>query len=86
MKQQISVVDDTLNSLGFADKPRILVLNKIDLLNDLELSSLTHGIGGLLISSHTRVGFEELLIALQEELRKCFHGQDPGRFTELAPC
>ena len=83
MKKQIEVVVDTLKSLDFGDKPRILVLNKKDLLSKLELKAIMHSIDGHPVSAVTREGLEELISILQEELRLVFEGQDPGRFTEM---
>ena len=39
-RKQISVVEQTLNSLGYSDIPSILVWNKCDLLSDIELRGL----------------------------------------------
>ncbi len=85
MKEQIAVVDQTLESLGFGDKPKLLVLNKIDLLSPLEVTSLLHSLGGLPVSAIDRQGFDELIAAIQEQLSQSFTGQDPGRFTETTP-
>jgi len=81
---QITVVEETLASLGFGDSPRLLVMNKIDLLSELERKSLENTYGALMVSSLKRIGFEQLLSRLQEELLRSFQGRDPGRFTELS--
>lgn len=83
MKKQIDVVVDTLRTLGFADKPRLLVLNKKDLLSEIELKAVINSIDGTAISAVTREGLEKLVALLQDQISKTFKGQDPGRFTEI---
>lgn len=83
-KQQIEVVEKTLESLGFAHTPRILVFNKVDLLSEIEVIGRTKTYEALPISAITREGFEPLIACLQSELHRSFKGQDPGRFTEIA--
>lgn len=83
MKKQIEVVKETLDSLGFLDKPRILVLNKCDKLSKIELQAIMHSLEGVAVSAVTRDGLEKLIGVLQDELSKTFKGQDPGRFTEI---
>lgn len=85
MQQQIEVVEKTLASLGFEDKARLLVLNKADLLSEIEVRTLQRSTGGLAVSAVTRDGLEELIRALQELLLETFEGRDPGRFAELPP-
>jgi GTPase len=84
-KKQVEVVNNTLSSLGFEHTPRLLVLNKCDQLSELEVKMLVNTLGGLPISALTRWRFDALIQTLQEELSKSFTGQDPGRFTEVAP-
>jgi len=84
LKQQIEVVEETLESLGFGETPRLLVLNKIDLLSDIEVKGLTNTYQARHISALERQGFDSLISTLQLELHKSFKGQDPGRFTELS--
>ena len=83
MRKQIEVVEQTLASLGFGDKPKVLVLNKTDLLAPPEVRSLERSLRAIAISALTREGFQTLLTILQEELNRTFSGRDPGRFTEL---
>ena len=84
-KRQIEVVNNTLASLGFGDTPRMLVLNKCDLLSELEVKMLVNTLHGLPLSAAARRGFDVLIPRLQQELTDSFAGQDPGRFTEIAP-
>jgi len=80
LRRQIEVVDQTLDSLNLGEKPRLLVLNKIDLLSDPELGSLENSLNSLAVSAAKRQGFEALILRVQEELRDSFKGQDPGNF------
>lgn len=84
MKQQIEIVLDTLKGLGFDGKPRSLILNKTDLLSEIEKKTLENTTGGLCVSAVTRFGLERLVQTCQEMLLETFRGQDPGRFTEIA--
>ena len=83
LSHQIDVVKETLESLGFAEKPRILVLNKTDLLSKPEVWSLTNSVGAIPVSSVTRDGFADLISEIQSRLLESFKGQDPGRFLEF---
>ena len=80
LAHQMAVVEKTLEDLNYGDKPKILVLNKSDLLSGFELSSLVSNTGGLAVSALKRTGFEELIQILQEELADNFEGRDPGSF------
>lgn len=83
MKRQIEIITETLDSLGFGDTPRILVLNKIDRLSALERHTVEHGTGGFPVSAVTRENLDTLIPIVQEQLQLSFTGQDPGRFTEI---
>lgn len=85
LKMQIEVVEDTLATLGFGNTPRVLVLNKIDLLSELEVKTLVNTVDGIPVSAITREGFDPLILCLQEKLGETFSGQDPGRFIETPP-
>ncbi|MCB0325037.1 MAG: GTPase HflX, partial [Bdellovibrionales bacterium] len=85
MRRQIEVVEETLTSLGYGEKPKLLVLNKTDLLSDVEVRSLVNTVGGLPVSAVSRIGLSELVLELQQELGRTFRGQDPGRFVEATP-
>lgn len=82
-KKQIDVVNNTLESLGFAEKPKLLVFNKVDLLSEIEIQGLKNTYNALCVSAVNRFGFEELISTLQKTLHETFKGQDPGRFTEI---
>lgn len=85
MMQQIQVVETTLTDLGFQDKARLLLLNKTDLLSEIEVRTLQRATGGIPISSLDRTGLEMVIRLTQEILLDTFEGRDPGRFTELPP-
>jgi len=67
--EHVDVVEGILNELGLTDKPRVLALNKADLLDpDADKSFLT-AVGGataVLTSVATELGLEELLGAISE--------------------
>ncbi len=84
LEEQLNVVRETLDSLGYGDKPRLLVLNKCDLLSPLQVDAFLHKYGGLAVSALGRTGFSELMSSLQEGMQNTFTGQDPGRFTEIS--
>ena len=78
---QGQVVMRTLEDLGFGLKPRLTVLNKIDLISALEAESLRNAFGEcILVSAVKRFGLDTLLLKCQEILAQSFHGQDPGGF------
>lgn len=80
VQQQIEVVAQTLDSLGFGDKPNILVLNKIDLISQGEAKLLVSTLQGMPLSAIERSGFAELVKEIQGNLASCFEGRDPGGF------
>jgi GTP-binding protein HflX len=60
-EEKTSAVDAILEQLDLADKPRLMVWNKVDLLSADELESLLRGSGGVGISASTGRGLTELL-------------------------
>jgi GTPase len=56
-------VDKILNELGVADRPRVRVLNKVDLLTPEQREALASSVAGgpLLVSGMTGMGIDELL-------------------------
>ncbi|MDB4955495.1 MAG: hypothetical protein JWO36_3064 [Myxococcales bacterium] len=66
--QQIRAVEGILNDLGLSDKPRILVWNKADKLEDTDADHLAvHG-GGFVVSSLDRATFGPLLLGIERML------------------
>lgn len=68
MEQQVGVVVDTLREIGAADRPRLLVLNKVDrVFDDTALERLTRSCErSLPVSAHTGQGVTELRRAMLE--------------------
>lgn len=77
---QIDVVNRTLEDLGYVEKPSVLVMNKCDLLSDVEVRMLENSLGAISISSVKRLGFSKLLAQVQDMLAGEFEGMDPGSF------
>src|SRR5437763_1048124 len=73
-EEQRMVVDQVLDELGVSDRPKLLVFNKIDLLEHDELLALQERIGALVpssifISTMTDEGMDPLRRALASALR-----------------
>jgi GTPase len=72
--QQISAVEGILDDLGLSDKPRILVWNKADRLEDADADHLAQHGGGFVVSALDRATFGPLLLAIERTLWQ--HGKD----------
>lgn len=60
--QQVNVVNEVLSELDLANKPTVLVLNKIDKLTPEEIASRKKILGGgIAISAHTKEGLDNLV-------------------------
>jgi GTP-binding protein HflX len=82
--QQSQTVDDTLEDLGLANKPRITALNKVDLLiedageqtpdldslAEFDLSLAEHRPDAVLVSAQEGWGLDQLLERIDEELTR----------------
>ena len=84
--EQAQVVDEILDELGLSSKPRILVLNKIDLLKPLEQTSPDGTVGEMAAEQHRRVvftsalsglGLDRLRSEIDELLSEAFAGSVP---------
>jgi len=65
--EQMRAVDDVLSQIGADELPRIVVLNKIDLVNPEDCQRLRNRLpDALQVSSHTREGLDDLEIAVAE--------------------
>ncbi|HOW60084.1 MAG TPA: GTPase HflX [Candidatus Omnitrophota bacterium] len=65
------VVDQVLEELGAGAKEKLLVLNKADLLSDVEMARIQDVFPeGIMISSLTKAGFPNLIRTIQETLKK----------------
>ena len=76
--EQVEVVDEIVRDLGLAGKPRVLALNKADLLDPEAESSSLEYVGNapaVLTSAATGLGLDELLRALMETVcdRQAIH-------------
>ena len=74
VEEQAATVDQILGALEAADKPRVVALNKVDLLGPASrrraISALTERYpGAVAISAITRTGFPELLEAMDQASR-----------------
>ncbi len=72
-EQQAATVDETLRDLGLADRPRLLALNKVDVLvgEGLDPAALVlpaWASEGLIVSAERRWGLEELREAIEAAL------------------
>jgi len=59
--EQVRSVETTLTDLGLIDKPRLVVLNKADLADELETAGRMRGFDATVVSAQERQGFERLL-------------------------
>lgn len=66
--QQIRAVEEILSDLGLADKPRILVWNKADLLEPSDADHLAQHGGGFVVSARDASTFGPLLLAMERAL------------------
>lgn len=69
--QQLNVVDDILKRLGVDQKPRILVLNKIDLVSSASKTEITSRLSdrkAICVSAQESIGLKELIVKIEEIL------------------
>ena len=74
MEEQAATVESVLRELGAADKPRVVALNKADLLGPASrrraiAAATQHFPGAVAISAVRRTGFSELLQAIDRASR-----------------
>jgi GTPase len=71
VEEHMAAVDGLLEELGVGDRPTLLVLNKIDRVNEPRaLDRLREGQGGVSISAATGAGLERLGAAIEAALRE----------------
>ncbi|MBD48572.1 MAG: hypothetical protein CL891_05740 [Dehalococcoidia bacterium] len=72
--QQIRIVDDTLKSLGLADRPKLIIYNKVDLLTSKyeNAESMDSGKTDLFISAKSGFNTDSLLLNIQSSLVKAW--------------
>lgn len=69
LDEHMSAVEALLRELDAAERPRLVVLNKLDCLDDPELAAgLSRRRGGVAVSARTGEGVEELLTAIRVRL------------------
>ena len=75
--EMLRAVDEVLENVGAGERPRLLVLNKSDALDDDRRTELafTHP-DGMLISAATGEGIEELGERIEEEFRRSLRSVD----------
>lgn len=66
--QHIKAVEEILNDLGLSDKPRIIVWNKADQLEEADADHLAQHGGGFVVSALDRATFGPLLLAIERTL------------------
>jgi GTP-binding protein HflX len=65
--EMLRAVDDTLEEIGAGDRPRVLVLNKVDAIDDERRRELAHRHPeGVPVSALTGEGLEELAAAIEQ--------------------
>jgi GTP-binding protein HflX len=70
LERKLEAVDQLLQDLHLSHIPRLLLLNKTDLLPQREIAPLIRRHDGLAVSAHTRSGMEELIAAAESRLGK----------------
>jgi GTPase len=65
---KLAAVADLLGGLGLGETPRVLCLNKSDLLSDIEVERSALRLGGIPVSASRGIGLEALLTRVQAEL------------------
>lgn len=68
LEEKKAAVEKLLDDLDLAEIPRLLVLNKVDLLADHEVEALVHRYHGVAISASRRQGMKKLIRAAEEAL------------------
>ncbi len=59
-ERHVRIVDEILDELELKDKPKLLVLNKVDQMDELQ-KTVAHRLGGVMISAQTGDGIQGLL-------------------------
>jgi GTP-binding protein HflX len=77
--QQIRAVDEILNDLGLGEKPRILVWNKADQLEETDADHLAQHGGGFVVSALDRATFGPLLLGIERALWQQGHDTHAAR-------
>ncbi len=70
LERKLEAVERLLDELELAEIPRLLVLNKTDLLAPAEVSALVRRLDGLPVSARARTGMAGLIAAAEARLGK----------------
>jgi GTPase len=85
-RERVAAVNDILKEMELDAMPRLIVLNKIDLLSAEELGLIRKETGGIPVSALGRKGLDALLAAVQAELfRVRSRGQHPAPSEASSP-
>ncbi len=68
VEQKLKAVETILEELHLNETPRMLVLNKADLLAEHEVEAFAKRFGGIAVSAKTRKGLRDLIHAAEERL------------------
>ena len=68
LEQKLQAVEKILEDLHLSETPRLLVLNKSDLLSEHEAEGFAKRFGGIPVSAVTRKGLKELIHAAEDRL------------------
>jgi GTP-binding protein HflX len=87
LDQKFEAVQRILDELHLADIPRLVILNKADLVSPAEARALALRHGGIPVSAARRTGFPELIHAAEERLGRekplmKTYGQETGEAAE----
>lgn len=80
--KHFSVVEKTLEDIGCGDKKKILVLNKVDLLSEPEISSIEASYNGISVSVLERRNLNVIIDQIVELLNDSKEKSDPSNFLE----
>jgi GTP-binding protein HflX len=87
----LRAVEDTLEEIGAGDRPRLLVLNKVDQLDDEQREGLRHRHpDGIQVSALTSEGVADLELAIEQAFARTLQSvelllpySEGGRLAEL---
>jgi GTPase len=89
--EMVRAVEDVLEEIGAGDRPRMLVLNKVDQLSDEQREELSHRHpDGVQVSALTAEGLDELAVAIEQAFARTLQSvelllpySEGGRLAEL---
>jgi GTP-binding protein HflX len=89
--EMLRAVEDTLEEIGAGDRPRLLVLNKVDQLDAEQREGLRHRHpDGVQVSALTQQGFDDLMVAIEQAFARTLQSvelllpySEGGRLAEL---